>query len=79
MFSARKAENEQRLWAMCTFIDNAHVVMRSGVYETVCPVWPPLICCRGPDGQEISIDCCTASGPAASSNRAAAAVVKCGQ
>jgi len=41
MFSARKAENEQRLWAMCTLIDNAHVVMRSGVYETVCPIWPP--------------------------------------
>jgi len=33
----------------------------------------PRICCRGPGGHEISIDCCTASGPAVSSRCAAAA------
>ena len=51
----------------------------SGVRPSVCLSVSPVIrtpllrvCCCGPDGHEISIDCCTAGGPAVSSSSAVA-------
>jgi len=62
--------------------------VRPSVRLSVCPSVPPghcipplWVCCCEPSGQDILIDCCTASGPAVSSSRAKArhANTKCGE
>jgi len=71
------------LLALASMVCGAGSMQRSGVRLSVClshPIDLRRICCCGPGEQEISIDCCTASGrrPAATAPQERAAA-DCGQ
>ena len=42
--------------------------VNASVHPTIYPIWLLQVCCCGPNGQEISIDCCIVNRLAASSN-----------